>query len=175
MKMWRVRAVMPESSPPMMPARARGREASAIRRNVFIQGDFTSIQQADGLVLCGATDTDLIPLQPFQVENMQRLAAGHHHQVGHIDDIVDRPQPEAEQQLLHGGVRFPHLDIAHDGAGIPPAVRGVFDGDGETGRRSVPLWDRQGAIPLWIRVTSSTAMGRKRAWAILAAISRATP
>ena len=105
-----------------MPARARGREASAISRMILVQGDVALVEQAQRLALAGAAHADLVALQPLQVENMQRLAAGHHHQVGNVDDVVDRPQAKGDQQLLHVGRRCLHRQVADNAAAVAPAV-----------------------------------------------------
>ena len=126
------------------PGQGQGPGGVGDEQVVLVQGDVALVEQAQRLALAGAAHAHLGALQPLQVEDMQRLAAGHHHQVGDVDDVVDRAQAQGEQQLLHVGRRLPHRQVADDAAAVAPAVGRVLDVDGEARRlRAVQVHRRR--------------------------------
>ena len=80
------------SAPPITPPKATARSASAIthmpgskRVRLVIDG----LEQLAGPRLA---DDDLRPGQLGEIERVQRLTAFHHHIVGDVHDVVDRPR-----------------------------------------------------------------------------------
>ena len=60
--------------------------------------------------------------QPFTVEGMQRLARFQHHQIGDVDNVVDRPNARLFQTLLNPPGRGGHSDIPQFGDAEGPSL-----------------------------------------------------
>ncbi len=56
-------------------------------------------REMKGLTLPGAPDHDPPLFEEAKIEGMQGLAQFHHHEVGHIHDIVDGTKPHRLQPL----------------------------------------------------------------------------
>jgi hypothetical protein len=88
------------SAPPMMPARATGRSASAITRVSGRSGDAVAVEQVEGLALAGHAHVDAA-VELGQIEGVHRLTEFQQHVVGHIHRHAERPHAAAPQPLLH--------------------------------------------------------------------------
>ena len=109
-RMFVVSSVTSVSSPPMTPATATGPPGSVIRScsgpkvcsipsNVVIFSPGMARRTMMVMLLDGVV-----------VEGMNGLSELQHHEVGDIDDVVDRPHSSSNELLLHPGWRRADLD-----------------------------------------------------------------
>ena len=81
------------------------------------QLEFRTIQSLQHLTLMRVAHHDSL-LEFGQVEGMQRLAGFQKNVVGHIDHIVDRPQPRGHQAVGQPLRTGPDIDPADDPRGV---------------------------------------------------------
>ena len=83
-----------------------------------------------GLVTAGLDES-------IEVEGMERLAELMQHEVGDVDDVVDRPQPDGAEPLAQPPRRGAHGDAFDDPSSKARAALGVLDADlgAQLGRR----------------------------------------
>ena len=130
------------SSPPMIPATATGRSASAITSSSR-QRALGAVERADRLALACAADDDA-PLRELRVvEGVERAAEREHHVVRDVDDVRDRPHPGAEQPRLQPARRIADGDVAEQPADVARAALQVVDADVDLLVRR----DSAGAVP----------------------------
>ena len=131
----------------MTPARATGRDSSAMTSMSGWSSTVAAVEEPQALAPPGAPDDDLAAAELPEIEDVDRLARREQNVVRGVHDVVDRAQAhgfEARPQPLR---RRPDLDAADD----EPAVTGAedflqdLDIDGLGGRFG-QLRDRPGAM-----------------------------
>ncbi len=78
----------------------------------------------------GAPDAEPAATERLEVVRVVRLVAIEHHEVRHVDDVVDRAHPGQRQAVLHPRRRRLDLDAGDHGRREPTAAVAVDDGDG---------------------------------------------
>ena len=93
-------SLMALSPPPITPASAmapRGVGDHQVRR---LERVFLVVQRAEALARLRRADEDRVALQQVRVERVHRLRQFGHDEVRHVDDVVDRVQPDRGQPVL---------------------------------------------------------------------------
>ena len=131
------------SSPPMIPASAIDRSASAITRSSVTSSRTTPSRVVSFSPGAGAADDDLPAVERGEVEGVQRVPEREHHVVGDVDDVRDRPLPASEEPRPQPLRRGPDRDVLEQAADVPRAALEVVDPDrhrrsGATGLGTVP-------------------------------------
>ncbi|MCY1006056.1 hypothetical protein OV079_10885 [Nannocystis pusilla] len=80
-----------------------------------------AVERGHRLVALGPADHHPALGQAIAVERVQRLAALHQHEVGHVDDVADRPQADAVQADPHPQRRWLNGHALEDIPEIAPA------------------------------------------------------
>jgi len=96
----------------------------------------------------GTADDDPALFEETKIECMQRLSQFHHHEIGHIHDIVDRAQADGLQPASHPERRRCDPDISDDSGRVAGAKIGVVDGNrGQAPDILVRFFHGKGGIP----------------------------
>ncbi len=130
------------SSPPMIPASAVARSASAISRSSGVELAVDAVEGAQPLARPRAADDDPAAAERVEVERVQRVAEREHHVVRHVDDVRDRPHPRRVQPRPQPQRRRRDRDVLEQPADVARAAGEVLDLD-----RHRLVRDRSGACP----------------------------
>ena len=88
------------SAPPMTPAMATAPSGSAITRFEGSSVVAFAVQRGDAFAGVCRADDDLAAVELVGVEGVHGLRDFRHHEVGHVDDVVDRVQADGFQAIL---------------------------------------------------------------------------
>ena len=102
-----VASVTPLWRPPITPARASAApDSSEMRRSSGGEGVLGFVEGEEGFAVVGVADDDAAG-EFGGIEGMQRLAEFVEHEVGDIDDVVDRAQADGFEALFEPGRAIP--------------------------------------------------------------------
>ena len=112
-----------DSRPPMIPAIATGRSASAIRRSLGSSCRSTPSSVTSCSPALGPADDDPPSGQALRVERVQRAAEREHDVVRDVDDVRDRADARADEARAQPERRRPELHAAEEPADVARAAR----------------------------------------------------
>ena len=134
---------MPEAWPPMTPARATGRDSSAMTSMSGASSSVRPSRSTQRLAPLGLADDDAAAADPAEIEGVDGLAGGEEDVVRDVDDVVDRPQAHGLEPADEPVGRRPDRDAADDEAAVAGAEGLGRDLDvGDVGRGLAELGDR---------------------------------
>src|ERR1019366_7717407 len=92
----------------------------------FIQRVSFVIERAEGLAGLRRANEDGVPVQQVGVEGVHGLRQFGHHEVRHIDDVVDRVEADRRQPVLQPQRRGLHRDVFENQRAVPRTQFEIF-------------------------------------------------